>query len=290
MENYRQCNNTDSRSLQQTQILQRRHHRPSSPAPSIQSSILLVCFSQPITTTRTYIRRLSQALSPPLQLVTQSLTHGIRGPSVPSLKPTHHQKSQHKYSPNTSWTKQLVPSRTQSRKKKEKNVAPNILSISQTSSSTSYTVTTISTTTQHYSSVLPIPARTPIFYGLPKTHKPGVPLRPIVSGFDSSTDNMTKYMTHYLQILASNTMSYTKDSSSFKLYLDSLLPLPDNAFLVTTDITSLYTNNRGSSKASSTTRWCPSILPFLSLNALLMTSFSILWYGSSHACTSPSSE
>ena len=74
MENYRQCNNTDSRSLQQTQILQRRHHRPSSPAPSIQSSILLVCSSQPITTARTYMSRPhSDFLRPPQNALTRTV-------------------------------------------------------------------------------------------------------------------------------------------------------------------------------------------------------------------------
>ena len=88
----------------------------------------------------------------------------------------------------------------------------------------------------------PSPARTPIFYGLPKIHKPQVPLRPIVSGFDSPTDNLAKYMTTYLQPLAERTASYVKDSSSFKSFLNSIPALPPGAFLVTADVTSLYTN------------------------------------------------
>ena len=88
----------------------------------------------------------------------------------------------------------------------------------------------------------PIPARTPIFYGLPKTHKPNVPLRPIVSGFDSPTDNFAKYITHFLVPLADQLPTKTKDSFTFKRYLDSIPPLPANAILVTADIKSLYTN------------------------------------------------
>ena len=33
--------------------------------------------------------------------------------------------------------------------------------------------------------------RTPLFYGLPKIHKPGCPLRPIVSGCDGPTDHLS---------------------------------------------------------------------------------------------------
>ena len=88
----------------------------------------------------------------------------------------------------------------------------------------------------------PNPTRTPIFYGLPKTHKPGIPLRPIISGFDSPTDNLAKYITHFLSPLAELLPSHFKDSTDFKRYLNILPPLPPNAFLVTADITSLYTN------------------------------------------------
>ena len=88
----------------------------------------------------------------------------------------------------------------------------------------------------------PNPVRTPIFYGLPKIHKPNKPLRPIISGFDSPTDNLAKYMTHFLSPLAELLPTHFKDSSDFKRYLNTLPPLPPNAFLVTADIVSLYTN------------------------------------------------
>ena len=55
------------------------------------------------------------------------------------------------------------------------------------------------------------PTRTPIFYGLPKIHKPNTPLRPIVSGFDSPTDNLARYITHFLQLLAQLLPSHIKD-------------------------------------------------------------------------------
>ena len=88
----------------------------------------------------------------------------------------------------------------------------------------------------------PSPARTPIFYGIPKIHKPNVPLRPIVSGFDSPTDNLSRFIVAYLQPLAEHTTTHFKDSTAFKLSLEEISPLPPGAFLVTADITSLYTN------------------------------------------------
>lgn len=88
----------------------------------------------------------------------------------------------------------------------------------------------------------PNPARTPLFYGLPKVHKPGIPLRPIVSACDSPTDNISKYVTYFIQPLAEQLPSYIKDTKHFLEHLNSLPPLPPNAILVTADVTSLYTN------------------------------------------------
>ena len=86
------------------------------------------------------------------------------------------------------------------------------------------------------------PTRTPIIYGQPKIHKTGHPLRPIVSGCDGPTDNLSKYVTHFIQPLAERLPTYLKDSKQFLSFLDVIPPLPHNAILVTADVTSLYTN------------------------------------------------
>ena len=39
---------------------------------------------------------------------------------------------------------------------------------------------------------------TPLFYGQPKIHKPDCPLRPIVSGCDDPTANLSPYITHFI--------------------------------------------------------------------------------------------
>ena len=60
--------------------------------------------------------------------------------------------------------------------------------------------------------------RTPLFYGLPKIHKifdlfP--PLRPIVSGFDSCTCNLSKFVDSFLKFQAQKCKSYIRDTKDF---------------------------------------------------------------------------
>ena len=86
------------------------------------------------------------------------------------------------------------------------------------------------------------PARTPLFYGLPKVHKPNIPLGPTVSACDSPTDQLSNYVTHFRQPLVEIIPSYIQDSKHVLQLLESLPPLPENAILVTADVTSLYTN------------------------------------------------
>eukprot|EP00111_Clytia_hemisphaerica_P009129 TCONS_00026815-protein len=84
--------------------------------------------------------------------------------------------------------------------------------------------------------------RTPIFYGLPKIHKTNNPLRPIVSGFDSPTDNLSRYLAHYLQPLVESLPTYLKDTKHFLQLLDTWNEPLDNITMITADVTSLYTN------------------------------------------------
>lgn len=99
----------------------------------------------------------------------------------------------------------------------------------------------IDSITQNYITP-PSPCRTPIFYGLPKIHKKNHPLRPIVSGFDSPTDNLARYITHFIQPLATKTPAYIQDTKHFLRIINDLEALPQNAILVSADVTSLYTN------------------------------------------------
>ena len=83
---------------------------------------------------------------------------------------------------------------------------------------------------------------THLFYGLPKIHKPGCPLRPIVSGCDGPTDHLYAYVTYFIHPLASNLPSQVKDTKHFLNLIEKIPPLPSNALLVTAGVTSLYRN------------------------------------------------
>lgn len=104
-----------------------------------------------------------------------------------------------------------------------------------------HTLYYIDDTTKEFLTLKTTP-RTPIFYGLPKLHKTGTPLRPIVSGCDGPTDKLSKYLTHFIQPLAEKTSSYIRDSKHFIQLLQNVDQLPSNTFLITADVTSLYTN------------------------------------------------
>ena len=86
------------------------------------------------------------------------------------------------------------------------------------------------------------PTHTPLFYGLPKVHKPNIPLQPILSACDNPTDQLSNYVTHFKQALVEILPSYIRDSNHFLQFVESLPPQPENAILVTAGVTSLYTN------------------------------------------------
>ncbi|XP_045174540.2 uncharacterized protein LOC123535851 [Mercenaria mercenaria] len=90
--------------------------------------------------------------------------------------------------------------------------------------------------------------RIPHFYILPKLHKCkdnslplGYPGRPIVSACNSPTDNISKYLDYVLQPHMQSLPSYVKDTTDFLSKLKNC-SLSSNSYLVTLDVTSLYTN------------------------------------------------
>ena len=87
--------------------------------------------------------------------------------------------------------------------------------------------------------------RTPLFYGLPKIHKifDSFPtLRPIVSGFNSCTCNLSKFLDSFLKFQAQQCKSYIRDTKDFLMKLSLIKNIPENSFLVTMDVSSLYIN------------------------------------------------
>ena len=80
-------------------------------------------------------------------------------------------------------------------------------------------------------------------YGLPKTHKEGTPLWPILSMIRSSRHEPNKYiaelLTPVLKLYSSNRM---KDSFIFVNFIKSCNFEPTRTFLCYFDISSLFTN------------------------------------------------
>ena len=96
--------------------------------------------------------------------------------------------------------------------------------------------------------MFPSTIRTPQFYILPKTHKEfddnlplGFPGRPIVSAYNSSTENISKYLDSILNPYVQCLSSYVKDTTDFISKVKNI-KLEKDSYFVTMDVSSLYTN------------------------------------------------
>ena len=81
----------------------------------------------------------------------------------------------------------------------------------------------------------------PLLYGLPKIHKPGIPLRPIVSFVSSLTYALSRYLARVLSPLVGNSSSFVASSSEFVTF-SKTVTIPENYELVSFDVVSLFTN------------------------------------------------
>jgi peptide-methionine (R)-S-oxide reductase len=90
--------------------------------------------------------------------------------------------------------------------------------------------------------------RTHQFYMLPKIHKSVIdpPGRPIVSGVNGPTENLSKLVDHWLQRYVMDLPSYIKDTTDMLQTLQrwnlEMGPFDSSARLVTLDVVGLYTN------------------------------------------------
>ena len=87
----------------------------------------------------------------------------------------------------------------------------------------------------------PNPPRIPVFYTLTKIHKPKPVGRPIISGCEGPTERISSFVDSLLQPVAKVQKSYLKDTTEFINFIERT-KVPDNIFLVSMDVTSLYTN------------------------------------------------
>ena len=89
-----------------------------------------------------------------------------------------------------------------------------------------------------YNKLRPVGSNPSRIYGLPKIHKPDIPLRPIISAIGSYTHSLAKFLSEILKPYAQN--EYTiKDSFSF---VNELLSVSSIPFMCSLDVVSLFTN------------------------------------------------
>jgi len=82
---------------------------------------------------------------------------------------------------------------------------------------------------------------TPLLYGLPKVHKPGMPLRPIVSFIESPTYQLSKHVTYILSPLIGNTELSVINSVVLSTFIHSKT-IHEDEILVSFDVVALFTN------------------------------------------------
>ena len=83
----------------------------------------------------------------------------------------------------------------------------------------------------------------PRMYGLPKTHKTDIPLRPILSMVGSSQHELANFLSVTLQpVLELYSFFCIQDSFSFAELIRQFDPTSDQSFLYSFDICNLFTN------------------------------------------------
>lgn len=84
-------------------------------------------------------------------------------------------------------------------------------------------------------------SRVPVFYGAPKVHKAGVPLRPIVSSYSSPTQTLSRYIHDLIKPIIGKTTFSVKNSTHFVENIKTFKLRRGDA-MVSYDATSLFTN------------------------------------------------
>ena len=81
----------------------------------------------------------------------------------------------------------------------------------------------------------------PRFYGLPKIHKQGIPIRPIVSYTGTPLYKISKQIANILTTYVSREGRHSENSKIFSEYVRKL-KVKEDEILVSFNVTSLYTN------------------------------------------------
>lgn len=86
-------------------------------------------------------------------------------------------------------------------------------------------------------------SRTPVFYGLPKDHKPGVPLRPVISGCDGPTQKTSCLLERILKQLLKFVPTHLWNTTDFLNKIHSHEDrngIPNDAVFFSIDVINLY--------------------------------------------------
>ena len=91
-----------------------------------------------------------------------------------------------------------------------------------------------------YRRIKPADSHAPRFYGLPKIHKEGFPIRPIVSCSGTPLENLSKYIAGVLKQYIKK-RGHAKNSKEFSEFIRDI-EIEDDEMMISFDVTSLYTN------------------------------------------------
>ena len=92
-----------------------------------------------------------------------------------------------------------------------------------------------------YKRLYPTGAGSPKFYGLPKVHKQGIPLRPIVSSIGSATYNTAKELSRILKPLVGKSRHHIHNNQDFLEDLKGIQIQPDEV-MMSFDVKALFTS------------------------------------------------
>lgn len=81
----------------------------------------------------------------------------------------------------------------------------------------------------------------PKIYGLPKTHKDGNPLRPVVSNKDSACYGLARFCGNIIGKIINKEIYNITNSFEFKNFIEAV-NVPENYMMISFDVTSLFTN------------------------------------------------
>ena len=92
-----------------------------------------------------------------------------------------------------------------------------------------------------YRRLYPTGAVPPKYYGLPKVHKPGMPLRPIISSIGSVTHTTTKELARILKPLVGKSSHHVKNNMDFIQSIDGTQLKPEEC-MMSFDVEALFTS------------------------------------------------